>query len=207
MRLVESDGEDYRGQHQAPDKAGGAPLYDITLNGIYPEDVYSGNGYRYYVNPEESGASESFSIAMSLHERPNALVKMFRAVPKNIEGVDIKKINTGDWVAVSRRYVTDHGRNSLRNQYRIITKTVYARDLFTDGNSICEWGYDPQPRDTSGDAERRRRMSLIAQLPEDTKKLYYAKRKQIGIYVKMTPEQWDELYQSFAQPQQEPDDR
>ena len=39
--------EDYRGEHTAPGKEG-APIYDVTMNGIYPEDFYSVNGARYY---------------------------------------------------------------------------------------------------------------------------------------------------------------
>ena len=54
-------------------------------------------------------------------------------------------INPGDWVAITKQYVVDHGRSNLLNQYKILTKTVYARDLYTDGD-IHEWGYDPQPR-------------------------------------------------------------
>lgn len=54
-------------------------------------------------------------------------------------------INPGDWVAITKQYAVEHGRSNLLNQYKILTKTVYARDLYTDGD-IHEWGYDPQPR-------------------------------------------------------------
>jgi hypothetical protein len=55
-------------------------------------------------------------------------------------------INPGDWVTINRGYAKEHGESSLRGQYRIISKKVYARDIFTEGNSIHEYGYDPQPR-------------------------------------------------------------
>jgi len=55
------------------------------------------------------------------------------------------KINRGDWVTLSRLYAKSHGESALNGNYRIISKKVYARDLFTDGNSIHEFGYDPQP--------------------------------------------------------------
>lgn len=48
--LKESD-DDYRGQHQAPDKEGGAPLHDVSSNGIYPKD--------YYDNPHWYGAGKN----------------------------------------------------------------------------------------------------------------------------------------------------
>ena len=49
------------------------------------------------------------------------------------------KINSGDWVTISKGYAREHGKN-LGN-FRILTKTVMAKQLFTDGNSIHEWGY------------------------------------------------------------------
>ena len=52
-------------------------------------------------------------------------------------------INVGDWVTINRAYAKEHGEACLRGQYRILSKTVPAGHLYTDGNSIYEWGYDP----------------------------------------------------------------
>ena len=54
------------------------------------------------------------------------------------------KIERGNWVTPSRGYAKEHGMANLKNQYKIISKTVKAKDLYTDGNSLSEWGYDPQ---------------------------------------------------------------
>ena len=54
-------------------------------------------------------------------------------------------INPGDWVSISRAYVVGHGRSNLSNKFRVISKTVHARDIFCGGD-LTEWGYDPQPR-------------------------------------------------------------
>ena len=51
-------------------------------------------------------------------------------------------INNGDWVTLSRQYAKEHGESALNGKYRIISKKVPARKLFTDGNSIQEFGYD-----------------------------------------------------------------
>ena len=60
---------------------------------------------------------------------------------------DVKaKINVGDWVTIIRQYAKDHGESALRGNYKIISKLVNARDIFTNGDSIHEWGYYPQPR-------------------------------------------------------------
>jgi hydrogenase maturation factor len=98
----------------------------------------------------EASDGQSFWMAMNLHNKPNNLIKIYRSIPNNIKS----GINPGDWVAVSRKYAGDHGRSHLNNDFKIISKTVYARD----GNSISEWGYDPQPRDKAADAARFQRI-------------------------------------------------
>jgi hypothetical protein len=186
---------DYRGEHEAPDKESGAPLYDLTV--LFPEDVYGYDATRMY-GAGESYDGSTIGIIQSYRNKPNATIKIYRAVPHiktNAEliqqyekekaqmrksgrlpaYVDLSKyknryayydhisdeierlqhipdtgkqkitINPGDWVAITKQYAIDHGRSHLNNQYKILTKTVYARDLFTDGD-IHEWGYDPQPR-------------------------------------------------------------
>ncbi len=53
------------------------------------------------------------------------------------------QINPGDWVAIDRKYAIQHGESALRGQYKVLTKTVPASTLFTNGDSIEEWGYNP----------------------------------------------------------------
>ena len=62
---------------------------------------------------------------------------------KNPQSTQKLTINKGDWVAICMQYTVDHGNANLKRNYRILTKTVKAKDLYTDGNSIQEWGYDP----------------------------------------------------------------
>ncbi len=52
-------------------------------------------------------------------------------------------INKHDWVTLNRAYAKEHGESTLRGKYKILSKVVRAKDLYTDGNSIHEWGYDP----------------------------------------------------------------
>ena len=52
-------------------------------------------------------------------------------------------INSGDWVTITPQYAKGHGQAHLNNKYKIITKTVPAHTLYTDGNSIHEFGYNP----------------------------------------------------------------
>lgn len=202
FKYIIEEAEEYRGEHKAPDKESGSPLYDVTLNGIYPSDFYTSPANWYVSSDEEK---ESWGIVHRYKGRANRLIKIYRAVPnfnyeldkelKDInyliyykekwgffpteidneilrkkyqeefkynnekfkEWLDISsseleekkkktekiKINPGDWVTISLNYAKDHGRSSLNNRYKIITKTVKARDIYTEGNSLAEWGYDP----------------------------------------------------------------
>lgn len=67
-----------------------------------------------------------------------------------VDGAKIQpSIGARDWVTITRKYAEDHGESALQGEYTIITKTVHAKDIFTDGNSIHEWGYDPEINDSS----------------------------------------------------------
>lgn len=182
--------ESYQGYHKAPDRENGSPLHD--LSNIYPEDIYSSNGARYYGHGENI---DFFTVAViqSARGKPEMQIKVYRAVPKvitNSEQIkdllkqkayilktgkipsranthlkrdeyydfisqqiedlgkkqtieDKVKINPGDWVTINRDYAVLHGKSTLLGSYRVLSKTVKAKELFTDGNSIHEWGYYP----------------------------------------------------------------
>ena len=53
------------------------------------------------------------------------------------------KIEPGNWVTINKEYAVEHGMANLNKRYKILTKTVPAKHLYTDGNSVHEWGYDP----------------------------------------------------------------
>lgn len=132
----------YQGQHTAPMKDSGKPLWD--LSGIYPEDFYSQQGARYYGHGEDLARdSRIVSQIQSFKGRPDRLVTVYRAIPKDLpRGTGINK---GDWITTDRQYAKEHGQGALGDDYKIIKKTVKARDIFTNGDSIYEFGYDPQP--------------------------------------------------------------
>jgi len=131
--------DNYQGQHQAPTANSGKPLFDLT--DIYPEDFYSAKGVQYYGvgSPRDALVINQLQ---NLRNKPNEPVWMYRAVPKDATST----INKGDWVTIDRQYAKEHGESALNNEYKIIKRKVYARDLFTNGDSPYEMGYDPQPR-------------------------------------------------------------
>lgn len=186
---------DYRGSHTAPGPDFGAPLHDLTGGGqMYPPDVYSPKAAQYYGGgvPYDQKA---FDIAQSFKDKPNAMVTIYRAVPKEMsnseklaalekemaaymkrgtlpkdaenyssgskwydwaydererlrnlpdEPANKMNINAGDWVTLTKEYAKDHGESALKGQYKILSKKVRAKDLWTNADSIHEFGYHPQ---------------------------------------------------------------
>lgn len=139
---------EYQGQHGAPDVYN-SPLWNVTKNGEYPNDFYQTMNH---YDHGEKGTQQALGIISGYYERPNAKITIYRAVPNDIGKV---KINRGDWVTIVRSYAAEHGYSNLRNKFKIIQKTVFARDVFNSGDSVLEWGYDPQPRDFHRDDQRK----------------------------------------------------
>lgn len=139
--VVEVDASfDRGGAHDAPGPGSGSPIYDVTRDGTYPDDFYSPNGLSWYGTGDSTDAA-AYSIIKSLEASPNRPVKIYRAVPND----GTKKIIPGDWVTTVRQYAKDHGDAALGGDYKILSASVSARDLFTSGDSFAEYGYHPQP--------------------------------------------------------------
>jgi hypothetical protein len=133
---------DYRGSHTAPyrtDDATTAPAYE--LNRTYPDDVYGPMGYRYYGHGGDATKmdKETIAILQAAKGNPDHPMTIYRAVPKEFAGEDIY---TGDWVTPNINYAKEHGRR-FDDGYHIIEKTVPAKHIWTNADSIHEFGYDP----------------------------------------------------------------
>ena len=134
----------YRGSHTAPGPDFGAPLHDLTGGGqMYPADVYSAKAAQYYGTGYPKADREAFALAQRVRGNPDAEVTMYRAVPKDEK---ITAINAGDWVTLSKDYAKTHGESVLDKNYKILSQKVKAKDLWTNADSIHEFGYQPQPR-------------------------------------------------------------
>lgn len=146
IRIGEADAkfsvnsDDYRDEHRPPSREDGAPLSDLTGAGtIYPADVYSTNGPRYYGTGNDAMDKQAFRIASMAKGKPDFDVMIFRAVPSGVDA----EIDAGDWVTINRAYAEQHGEARFDGDYKILSKMVKASDIFTNGDSIQEWGYDP----------------------------------------------------------------
>jgi hypothetical protein len=127
---------DYRVPHRPPDASSGAPLHDLTGNLIYPADFYDHPDW--YLTGHDSD-QEALSEIWRVRGRPEARVQIYRAVPRGV-----KIIQPGDWVAITKSYARDHGRHGSDSteDMPVITARVQARDLYTQGDSFQEWGYN-----------------------------------------------------------------
>jgi hypothetical protein len=138
---------DYRGRHLSPDKESGAPLHEVNSNGIYPDDVYSPKGLQYYRTATSDAMDrKAFGLIQSMRGKPDATVTIYRAMPTNIEQ-SAMQINPNDWVTISRDYAKLHGDSVLRGDYKIVSKEVKAKDIYTAGDSWLEWGWSPEKLD------------------------------------------------------------
>lgn len=139
---VRMNNTSYRGSHTAPGPDFGAPLHDLTGGGqMYPADVYSAKAAQYYGTGFPKADREAFALANRVRGNPDAEVTMYRAVPKDDK---ITSINAGDWVTLSKDYAKVHGESVLDNNYKILSQKVKAKDLWTNADSIHEFGYQPQ---------------------------------------------------------------
>lgn len=134
----------YRMQHRAPHRTGedDVDASDVTMAmpDFYEHPEYYTSGSR---DPADRLADrQSLAALRAAHSNPDAMITVYRAAPP---GVSV--INPGDWVSTSKAYATRHGFDSSdpAKDWPVISQQVRAGDLFTDGNSINEWGWDPNP--------------------------------------------------------------
>jgi hypothetical protein len=155
--------EAYRGTHTAPTSES-APAHDLTGNGVYPADVYTRPDWY-----EQDAGLEEMKKIKRLKGNPNASITIYRAVPVEVAeearktGSPSKYVfRAGDWVTTSKQYAKDHGDSALQGKYRIFSKSVKAKDIYTDGNSIFEWGYNPATEGKAKKSKTKGNSSAIA---------------------------------------------
>ena len=144
--MADGGSAEYQGGHKPPSESYGAPLHDLTQ--VYPEDIYSNKALQYYGmgHPDHKKMDmESLFKAQMYRNKPNASVSVFRAVPEHVN-----EINPSDWVTLSPAYAKLHGESRLGGKYKTLKKMVKAKELWTAGDSIHEWGYHPEEKKAKG---------------------------------------------------------
>jgi hypothetical protein len=136
---------DRDGAHSPAEPESGSPAYNVTENGTYPDDVYSSNGLKYYGTGEAAFDREAYRLLDHLRGHPDRFVTVYRAIRSDSQD---RGIQPGAWVTTVRPYAVAHGKAALNGEYRVQSKRVRAKDIFTAGDSWLEWGYHPQPQGT-----------------------------------------------------------
>ena len=136
-----SDDYSYRLSHQAPnDDEYHKPLFNPV--GMYADDIYSPQALLYYGaghNPDTRALDvEAIDIIHRLKDNPDGMVTMYRAVESHLPDT----IFNGDWVSITRGYAQAHGEAHLHGDFKILEQQVPAKHLYTDANSLQEWGFD-----------------------------------------------------------------
>ena len=78
------------------------------------------------------------------YDRASNEIERLKKLPE--QEVSVPSINEGDWVTINRDYAKAHGEGALSGEYKIVTKKVKAKDLYTNGDSIHEFGYWPNDK-------------------------------------------------------------
>lgn len=135
----------HRMSHAAPNSKDDVSLADVRTSGLVPDDYWTHPQW-YQSDSRERVAFDRIADLFQRMDRmkidgkdpENATIAVYRAVPKSVkEG----KIRNGDWVSPSESYARDEGM-SILGGYRIISQRVKAKNLWWDGNSAAELGYD-----------------------------------------------------------------
>jgi hypothetical protein len=126
------ESDDYKIQHQPPDREYGAPMHDPEA--IMPDVLARPELYSHYervINQESHAA-----IQKAARGGPDTPIVVYRAAPKDAGG-----IHPTNWVTPSRAYALMHKGDE--RGWKIFKRTVRAGDLFTEGE-ITEWGWVPE---------------------------------------------------------------
>ena len=137
MGRVEAFAQGYQGSHTPPAPSYGAPMHD--LGRLLPDDVYDRRVQRqYFGTGDERSDAQSFAAINRARGNPEVEVTVHRAVPAGVTS-----INPGDWVTPSAHYAHSHARSQFADG-KVLSRTVPARELWTSGDSINEFGWHPQ---------------------------------------------------------------
>lgn len=160
IQKLEVLSQDFRDSHTAPSMMGYESVeealedgYDVNLSEVItdrhnaPQDFFSNEQYANRMFTY-AFAKESLKSLFEVKNRvkngadpKTALVKVYRAVPSNIETNNLIPF---DWVSLSKGYAEYHGESRFgEDEYKIIEQEVPIGHVWWDHNDINEWSYDP----------------------------------------------------------------
>lgn len=157
-----TDDTSWKMQHTAPNSRDDVSLADLRNTDLVPSDYW--DHPEWYTSSAEERESfykiqKAFRIQDSLKEKGNPRepgMWVYRAVDKT-RNTKEEKIRNGDWVTPSYDYAANEGKMNP-NGYRIIKQFAKLKDLWWDGNSIAELGYDDGNAYAYADTKNNRKL-------------------------------------------------
>ena len=141
-----TDDSSWRMGHTAPNSKDDISLDNLKESGLIPDDFWEHPEW-YTHSYEERESYYKVKKAIELQETRNAngddrpaRMWVYRAVDKTKNKRE-DYFRNGDWVTPSKEYAINEGKMNP-NGYRIIKHSVSIKNLYWDGNSIAELGYD-----------------------------------------------------------------
>ena len=128
----------WRMSHRAPNQESGVSLdkADSAFGG--DGSIYASMAVQYFGEGRAYDRKALAAISRAKNN-PNTMVTAYRAVPNSVQETQLRN---GDWVTLTREYAQEHGERTFDGGFRVISQRVPASHLFTNGDSIHEFGYD-----------------------------------------------------------------
>lgn len=170
-----SSDDSWRMSHRAPNsqdvaKDPDGPAQKITdWRKMMPKDYFEHP--EYYIdmsNPAEREAFYHVKKMLDIYEQrksegngkeKNVVIRLYRAVDKNANSKE-DGFRNGDWVTPSRIYAEREGELNS-GDYRIIAKAVPLENVYWNGDSIAEMGYDDGKSYTYADTKNFRKLQDV----------------------------------------------
>ncbi|MBR4900752.1 MAG: hypothetical protein IKZ46_07415, partial [Victivallales bacterium] len=155
--------DSWRIQHRAPNRDSGDPsLADVKDSGLVPDDYWDHPEW-YQTSDFERQAFWTVKKRLDVAEEKKARgdtkptwIKVYRAVSKTSNKHETR-VRNGDWVTPIKAYAVQEGRMNPEG-YRIIQAAARLEDVYWDGNSIAEMGYDDGQNYTYADTANNRKL-------------------------------------------------
>lgn len=141
-----NESDDYRMAHRPTET--GLTADDLTKKGNeveLPSDIYEHP--EYYSSNNKEWLKETTEQLDKARNNPDAEITIYRATPGN-------KINEGDWVSLSKKYVEAHNEGQLDGKGNILEMKVPAKDVQFAGDTLEEWGYFPKKGKTGNFSDK-----------------------------------------------------
>jgi len=101
---------------------------------FFPQNGLASNMMGKYYDPQVGYTIQWDELQNKIY---NEILNKIEELKKEVKPYEI---NIGDWVTISKSYAIHHGKTEFEH-YKILSKKVRAKEVWSDGNSAAEYGY------------------------------------------------------------------